>query len=249
MASVMLYEVLATSTGHAGGGEKYLFMGLAFEAASLGCGVFGKQLLRLGYLRKRCWVRGVGFFMQAVGGPSLDAVALALAAQSVLVLFAGLDVVGTLLVAPILLGERLRPRKVAGAAFITLGTLTAVAFGPRGGLPLALPPLLPREAEGLEAPGAGALLQDLQSRATRQTTSSSGSLQGLSSCCPAPCACRASGAAPRASPVVLDSLVTCSPDSASPAPASTSGTSSAPRSGSTLAHLPWSPSCSPWSAA
>lgn len=117
---------------HHGGDVRRLLIGLSLESASLASGIFGKQLLRLGHLRGSRSVRVLGVLLQTFCGPTLDAAAMAFAASSVLVLFGGLDAVGTLLVAPFLVGEPLTRQKVAGASFVTLGTMIAASCGPRG---------------------------------------------------------------------------------------------------------------------
>jgi len=122
-----------TETNSSGSGfpGAHPLLGLSLGAGSLGCGVLGKQLLRLGHLRGRRGVRMIGFLMQTVGGPLLSALALLCTTQSVLVVFQGLDAVGTLLVAPCLLGEGFSRRKAVGAALVAAGTISAAVFGPK----------------------------------------------------------------------------------------------------------------------
>jgi len=122
----------ATSVNDSKFAGDFPVLGMLFEAASLACGILGKQLMRLGHLRGLCWVRVLGLLLQSAVSPFLDALALVCAAQAILVLFGGLDAAGTLLVAPFLLGEQLSRRKVLGAVLVGLGTISAAASGPKG---------------------------------------------------------------------------------------------------------------------
>jgi hypothetical protein len=74
----------------------------------------------------------LGLLLQSAFSPALDALALVVAAQAILSLFGGLDAVGTLIVAPCLLGEQLSRRKVFGAVLVGLGTISAAVSGPKG---------------------------------------------------------------------------------------------------------------------
>eukprot|EP00929_Paragymnodinium_shiwhaense_P032949 TRINITY_DN18194_c0_g1_i4.p1 TRINITY_DN18194_c0_g1~~TRINITY_DN18194_c0_g1_i4.p1 ORF type:complete len:394 (-),score=25.83 TRINITY_DN18194_c0_g1_i4:362-1543(-) len=109
-----------------------LFIGLTLEACSFACGVFGKQLLRLGHVKGSTLTRVIGFLLQSFGGPLLDALALGYAAQSILALSGGLDAVACMFVAPWLNGESLSLRKILGACLITGGTVVAAVAGPTG---------------------------------------------------------------------------------------------------------------------
>lgn len=107
-----------------------LIFGIILEIIACLSGIGGKQLLRYSHVNDSNIAYAIGIFMQVAVGPASDFSAYAFAPQSVLIPFAGLDVVLNTLIAPFTLGEPVTPRRLAGTVLVSVGTVVAVVFGP-----------------------------------------------------------------------------------------------------------------------
>lgn len=104
-------------------------VGVALEAAASFAGCIGKQCLRYAALSQNNSFYVIGVVLVAIIDPMFDLSAYTFAAQSIIAPCAGMVVVWNVLLAPLLLKEKLTRGRVIATSVVAVGTVGTGLFG------------------------------------------------------------------------------------------------------------------------
>jgi len=120
------YDIASTLTSHA---NPVWAVGVLLEAFATLAACIGKQFFRYAATSNNNNFYFVGIFLVSIIDPIFDLSAYTFAAQSIIAPCAGMIIVWNVMLAPIVLKERLTRTRLVAAAIVTLGTVCTGMFG------------------------------------------------------------------------------------------------------------------------